>query len=226
MNETPRAPSILPPSPGALHVLYAVAGVSGERDLASSPLGTLQASAPLLGEAMAQLPDSLLFENNSRGEHIGLIRELGYGEVQTVRPALYVQHAVRHQPISTDPSLWVQHAVRSSQLESMLRSTALDANNSATAGVSTLIDPFALGAPQPEGPVKLAEIETPEPRQEAVAKAVPVEPVPQEPVKVAPAQEKVVEKPRAAAGLRNQLQQFAKDRAVSARPITRSTVSS
>jgi large repetitive protein len=225
-SEAPRTPSILPPSPGALHVLYAVAGASGEQGLASSPLGTLQASAPLLGEAMAQLPDSLLFESNSRGEHIGLIRELGYGEVQVVRPSLYVQHAVRHQPISTDPSLWVQHAVRSSQLESMLRSASLDANNSATVGVSTLIDPFALGAPQPEGPVKLAEVETPEPRQEAVAKAVPVEAAPQEPVKVAPVQEKVVEKPRAAAGLRNQLQQFAKDRAVSARPITRSTVSS
>jgi hypothetical protein len=38
--------------------------------------------------------------------------------------------------------------------------------------------------------------------------------------------EKPVEKPRAAVGLRNQLQNFAKDRALGARPITRSTVSS
>jgi hypothetical protein len=34
-----------------------------------------------------------------------------------------------------------------------------------------------------------------------------------------------VDKPQAATGLRHQLQRFAKDRALSARPITRATVS-
>jgi hypothetical protein len=54
------------------------------------------------------------------------------------------------------------------------------------------------------------------------------EPVPStEPVKdKVQTADKVVDKPRAAAGLRDQLQRFAKDRATSARPITRSTVSS
>jgi hypothetical protein len=47
------------------------------------------------------------------------------------------------------------------------------------------------------------------------------EPV-KEPVK---AVEKSVDKPQAATGLRHQLQRFAKDRALSARPITRAAIS-
>lgn len=229
MPEAPRSPVSPPPTAGELHVLYAVADASGERGLSSSPLGALQAGAPLLGEAMAQLPDSLLFANNSHGEHIGLIREPGYGEVLETQPALYVQHAVRHQPISTDPSLWVQHAVRSSQLESMLRSTSLDANNSATPGYGTLIDPFAPGGLQPVGAsAQVAEATGAEQRQEPVARAEPA--APEQPAKELvkePARtvEKTVDKPQAATGLRHQLQRFAKDRALSARPITRTTVS-
>ena len=217
-----------PDKPATLHVLYAVAEARNVGGTVNSPLGTVQANAPLLGEAAAQVPDSLLFENNSRGGHIGLIRERSFGEVQVMRPDLYVTLAVRHQPITTDPSLWVQHAVRSSQLESQVRGASMEGNNSAAPGYSTLVDPFALGAPQPEGsPVKVAESEAVEPRQDAVAKGA-AEPQPaSEPVKAGvETADKVVEKPRAAAGLRDQLQRFAKDRAVSARPITRSTVSS
>jgi hypothetical protein len=208
---------------GDVHVFYAVADSASNRPSAL-PLGATSVDAALAGEAAAQLPDSLLFANNSRGEHIGLIRERSFGEVQVVRPDLYVQHAVRHQPITTDPSLWVQHAVRSSQLESQLRSAYMEANNSAAPGNSTLVDPFALGAPKPEdSPIKVAEAAVPESRQETVAKAAPVLPAVKESVESA---EKPVEKPRAAVGLRNQLQNFAKDRALGARPITRSTVSS
>ena len=145
-----------------------------------------------------------------------------------VRPDLYVQLAVRHQPISTDPSLWVQHAVRSSQLESQLRAAYIEADNSAAPGNSTLVDPFALGAPKPgDSPIKVAEAEVPENRQEAVAKAVSAPLAAPEAVKASvESADKPVDKPRAAAGLRNQLQRYAKDRAFSARPITRSTVSS
>ena len=228
---TPPAPapvSLPPPEPAALHVLYAVADAHNVSDLTSSPLGIVQGGAPLMGEAQSQLPDSLLFANNSHGEHIGLIKERAFGQVQEVRPDLYVQLAVRHQQITTDPSLWVQHAVRSSQLESQLRGASLEASNSATPGYSSLMDPFALGTPQPEGsPVKVADAGADQTRQEVVAKVAP-EPVAKPDVvkAVSHAPEKVVDKPRAAAGLRNQLQHFAKDRASSARPITRSTVNS
>jgi large repetitive protein len=221
--------AIAPPDkPAALHVLYAVADANNAYNAATSQLGAPQAGAPLLGEAQAQVPDSLLFANNSHGEHIGLIRERGFGEVQVVRPDLYVQLAVRHQPIATDPSLWVQHAVRSSQLESQIRAAYIEADNSAAPGNSSLIDPFALGGPRPDGsPIKIAEAEAPENRQEAVAKTVS-EPVaaPEKVKATAQTADKPVDKPRAAAGLRNQLERFAKDRAASARPITRSTVSS
>jgi hypothetical protein len=80
----------------------------------------------------------------------------------------------------------------------MLRSASVDANQSATPGYSTLIDPFALGAPKPEV-------------LNAMAAEKPLD--------------KSVDKPQAATGLRHQLQRFAKDRALSARPITRATVS-
>jgi hypothetical protein len=121
----------------------------------------------------------------------------------------------------------VQHAVRASQLESRLRAATLDANNSATPGFGTLADQFALGAPQTEGSVtQLAQAQLREQGQEPVAKAAaePVAPEPpvKEPVKAA---EKPLDKPQAAKGLRQQLQRFAKDRAVSARPITRAAVS-
>jgi large repetitive protein len=224
----PPAPVMPAEKPAALHVLYAVADAHNAGSSTTSLLGAPQAGAPLLGEAQAQAPDSLLFENNSRGEHIGLIRERGFGEVQVVRPDLYVQLAVRHQPISTDPSLWVQHAVRSSQLESQIRAAYIEAENSAAPGNSSLIDPFALGAPRPEGsPVRVAEADVPDNRQEAVAKTVsdPVQ-APETVKAEAQTADKPVVKPQAAAGLRNQLQRFAKDRAFSARPITRSTVSS
>ncbi|MBL8387903.1 MAG: tandem-95 repeat protein, partial [Hydrogenophaga sp.] len=224
----PQAPVSLPtPEPAALHVLYAVADSHSESGLTSSLLdGGAQAGVALVGEAQAQLPDSLLFANNTHGENIALIRERGRGELQPVRPDLYVQLAVRHQPISTDPSLWVQHAVRASQLESMVRGASLESNNSATPGYSTMIDPFALGAPRPgTADVKVAEVEVKDKAQEVAAKPAPEPVVKPEAVKAEVA-DKAIEKPRAAVGLRNQLQRFAKDRAISARPITRSTVTS
>jgi hypothetical protein len=205
-----------------------VGGSAAERGLFASPVGEIQAGEPLMGEAMAQVPDSLMFDSSTRGAEQGLIRERAFGEMQTFQPALYVQSAVRHQPITTDPNLWVQHAVRSSQLESQLRAGAAVANNSAMPGYNTLFDPFALGAPRPEGSeVKVAEVQAPEVRQEAVAHTV-VDPEAQaHAVKNGgDSAEKPVEKPRAALGLRSQLERFAKDRSQSARPVTRTSVSS
>jgi hypothetical protein len=181
-----------------------------------------------MGEALAQVPDNLLFDSSRRGEQLGLIKERAFGEMQTMKPSLYVQYAVRHQPITTDPSLWVQHAVRASQLESQLRSASTDASNSATPGYSSLVDPFALGSPGAVLPeLKLAEITVPEARNDAaVAKATVEAPVPTEVVKVEEPAPKPVEKPKAASGLRTQLERFAKDRGQSARPITRAPAQS
>jgi hypothetical protein len=175
---------------------------------------------------MAELPDSLLFDSSARYNDLGLIKERAFGEMQVMRPSLHVQYAVRNQPITTDPSLWVQHAVRSSQLESQIRSASALAYNSATPGFNTLIDPFALGAPKPEGSVKVAEIPAAEQRGEAVARPAVDQQVPVEVVKTTEPVEKAQKQPQAAAGLRSQLERFAKDRNQSARPITRATVRS
>jgi hypothetical protein len=224
--DPPHVPGVMP-TPPRVHVSVAVSEASTESGLSATPLGNLMLNSPLLGEALAQASDGLLFANNTHGEDLGLVRERGFGEMETFSPALYVQQAVRHQPITTDPSLWVQHAVRASQLESQVRSAMIDANQSATPGYSTLIDPFALNAPRPDGsPLQVAETVIPGERHETVAQVAMESQAPVAAVKTAndPSAEKAA-KPCVAEGLRNQLQRFAKDRVSSARPITRSTVS-
>jgi len=222
VTETPRIPSITPPVSSALHVLYAVNSASTERGTFTSGLAAAQLSSPLLGEALSQLPDNLMFDSSGLQALVQLIEEPAFGEVINPTPALHVQYAVRHQPITSDHGLFVQRAVRSSQLESQLRSATLDSQNSASPGYSSLFDPFALGAPKQElsaGQVALADEVTPQapvvaqPAPEAspvtaIVHEVPAEAKPQ-PVKAAP-------------GFRAQMERFAKDREHSARPITRS----
>lgn len=60
-----------------------------------------------------------------------------------------MQHAVRHQELGTEHGLFVQGSVRSSQLESLSRGLKVNSFNSAARGLTTLLDPFALGAPSP-----------------------------------------------------------------------------
>jgi hypothetical protein len=149
--------------------------------------------------------------------------------VRQVPHSLYVQHAVRHQPIVSDIGLYVQQAVRASQLESAVRNAVLDAHHTATPGFDTLMDPFALGAPRPEVPAEPAKepAAAPEPKaseeqsgegkpgsDQAVAgtETETEVPAPVEPSRL---------QPRAAVGFRAQLQGLSKDRSVSARPLTR-----
>ena len=88
------------------------------------------------------------------------------------------------------------------------------------------LDQFALGAPQTEGSVtRLAQVQLREQGPEPVSKAAAEPAAPEAPVKEPfKAVEKPLDKPQAAKGLRQQLQRFAKDRALSARPITRASV--
>ena len=66
--------------------------------------------------------------------------------------ALYVQRAVRQESLGLDNGLFVQHAVRGSALESQVRDARISSQlNSATPGVTTLYDPFALGNPANPG---------------------------------------------------------------------------
>jgi large repetitive protein len=237
---TPDAPKVeLPPNvefekakESLLFVLPAVSKSNTERALASAPLGALQAEAPLVGEGMAQVADNLLFDNSNRPEAVALIQERPYGAMANVPGEVYVQRSVRYEPLPQDNNIWVQKSVRASQLESLIRTASLDANtNSASAGYSTLIDAFALGAPRwPEDVFpKTAEADIPEPAKQAAeappAKAKPAEEAPQVaktkvPVEPPPA------KPQAAAGLRSQLERIGKERPQAARAVTRSTVNS
>jgi hypothetical protein len=72
----PSTPALLP-TPPQVHVTVAVSEASTESALSSTPLGNLALNAPLLGEAMSQLSDDLLFSNNAPGGPLGLVREPG-----------------------------------------------------------------------------------------------------------------------------------------------------
>lgn len=186
-----------------------------------------QASSPLLAEAAGRTPDNLLFAQTDPYQDLRLIREPIPGEVVEMRHALHVQHAVRHQPVTSEHGLFVQHAVRSSQLDAQLANAALNSQNSASSGYSSLLDPFALGAPQEGGPggqlvseVEQAEVEV-KVAEAPVTKAetAEVDVIVKEAV---PLLEQEVTK-RPAAGFKAQLERFANDRKHSARPITRAT---
>ncbi|HMN93382.1 MAG TPA: Ig-like domain-containing protein, partial [Hydrogenophaga sp.] len=218
----------------ALHVLYAVGSSSAERALAGSALGGFQTSAPLRGEALGQVPDALLFDSAGQGNGPALIRELGRGEVQTIRHALHVQHAVRHVAVTAEDGLFVQKAVRASQLESAVRNAVLDAHQSATPGFDTLLDPFGLGSPRPvvaaetavladSSPV-MASAEVPSAAPTGEAAEAMAEGVDNTSVAAdaADAVQQAEAGLRASAqGFRTQLQRMAADRSTGLRPLTR-----
>ena len=81
--------------------------------------------------------------------------------LDSLKPAifdgLFVQHAVRNESLVSDPTLFVQTSVRASQLEASARSVRINSVNSATPGVSTVLDPFANGAPSLVGTCRLAQ---------------------------------------------------------------------
>jgi hypothetical protein len=226
------SPVTVVPSPGAspspvpinhLHVLVAVGEASQSQLLSGAGISGLQANAPLLGEAMSQTPDSLLFVQ-AGGSHLGVMgAEPTLGDVRQIPHALHVQHAVRHQPIVTDIGLYVQQAVRASQLESAVRNAVLDAHHTATPGFDTLIDPFALSALRSEAPAEPENAPAPAPKasetQPAEAEQANGQALGEAEVAVQPT---LAEQPsRAALGFRAQLQGLSKDRAASARPLTR-----
>jgi VCBS repeat-containing protein len=108
-------------------------------------LSETQAESALLGSgAGIQMVDSVLTAELLGGGNQELSAAAGSA---ANGDALFVQQAVRHQSLMTEADLFVQQAVRSSALESAGRDVLVgSSSNSATPGVSTLFDPFALGA--------------------------------------------------------------------------------
>lgn len=99
-----------------LHVLYAVNTAHTEGFIVASGL-SLGTSDPLLAEAMAQAPDGLLFEGMAEGSAASLLAPDG---LHAGAPSLHVQHAVRHEPVTTEHGSYIQRVVRSTQMESRL----------------------------------------------------------------------------------------------------------
>ncbi|WP_353392993.1 Ig-like domain-containing protein, partial [Hydrogenophaga sp. 5NK40-0174] len=223
-SETPNLPvQYIPyPATNSLHVLYAVGNSQTEAAIRGSITGGIQAGAPLMGEAMAMRPDGLLFRSPD---------EL------SMQPSLFVQHAVRHEPLDMSHTLHVQLAVRSSQVEAEVRDAAINSLNSANPVFDSLLDPFALGAAAPEGSesaVAEAAPERPEAARSVVAaessdslKAEQIETNVEGQAQVTDhTTEIAVDKPKAAVGFRAQLSRMASDWGASTRPVTRTAVKS
>jgi hypothetical protein len=123
--------------------------------------------------------------------------------------ALYVQSAVRHEPLPFNQVLFVQAAVRASQLESAARNARVDSVNTATPGVVSLLDPFALGAPtvQSDSANSAAENGKNAPQKTSDAPAGHDNVVTLEPADAtADAADRITAVPRAAASFASQLQ--------------------
>ena len=225
---SPRVPAVLSvPSP--LYVFKEVGSSQAVQSLAlSGANGMLDAAS--LAELEAKVPEALLFP----GEGGDLtVREHGYGEVIGINPALHVQHAVRHQPVTSEHGLFVQHVVRSSQLEARMRDASIASQtNSAAVGVSTLFDAFALGTPHPELVAQAAQNASAEEPTQASSSTAEVAPqAAEKPVSDAAVDsvenkavletQPTIRAHRAAAGFGSQLERAARDRFHGARPMTR-----
>ena len=124
-------PALIQTDP-ALHVLISVNEARNEMSLRSG-LGIFQADSVTTAELMGAVDPDLSFAS-------------GFPKLDQAN-VLHVQNAVRHLPLAMNDILHVQSSVRASQLESAARNARVNAYNSATPGMSTLFDPFALGAP-------------------------------------------------------------------------------
>ncbi len=199
----------------------------GELGMASAGagLGLNLAHAEFAG----QWPEGLLLwsTRDNPMDHLGAPGD-------SVSSSLYVQRAVRHQPVVDDHGLFVQRAVRASQLESALRQAIVDAGRWASLNPSAPLGPWPL-APQAEaGAGEPADAQTRSGQTEAgtspsAPNAAPRSTTPDE-VRAdgAPALDPAPEPPedrtpaRAAPGFRNQLEASA--RGNGPRPLTRATV--
>ncbi|MES2422806.1 MAG: Ig-like domain-containing protein [Pseudomonadota bacterium] len=144
--DTPLQQQVITP---ALFVAQAVNASQVEISLLSN-FGTLQTDVATSAELTQALGQDFSFGTGSINDAPNVItarnNALGRGQLSRDN-ALYVQQAVRHQPLSDDPTLFVQRSVRASQAEAQLRAIEVDAVNSAIPGVASLLDPFALGSP-------------------------------------------------------------------------------
>ena len=141
----------------ALYVLFSVNDSSNEMTLMSG-WGVSQADSVTMAEMHNGSDRNLSFAAGQAGplDGPGGLSGRDYSPLHKVElnetNALYVQRAVRQESLGLDNGLFVQHAVRGSALESQVRDARISSQlNSATPGVTTLYDPFALGNPANPG---------------------------------------------------------------------------
>ncbi|CAN5561547.1 hypothetical protein BH11PSE7_BH11PSE7_12710 [soil metagenome] len=170
VTETAAVSVLVTPSDQAAPVATAPAtapGAQGDPDagfVRGAPVAPLP--APLLGaygNGLVMPVTHPSAEAGTSAEHAGFapavfVEHAVRGEPVVVDPSLFVQHAVRDEALAADPVIYVQHAVHLSLGESLQRANVIDAASAPEAG-SALFDAFGLSAPGTEfvSPVREAE---------------------------------------------------------------------
>ena len=157
-SPSPNLPGFTTVADPALHVLFSTNDARSEIELRSG-LGHFQADSVTMAELTGSLRSDLEFAEGNQLDSKGLGGERNHSFRQS--NSLFVQHAVRHEALGTEQGLFVQDAVRGSQRESLALGLRVDSFNSAVSGVSSLFDPFALGAPSVDsrGPAAEADLQ-------------------------------------------------------------------
>jgi hypothetical protein len=137
------APTEPPPLTYALRAL--IQAYPGDLGMASggAGMGFDLAHAEFAG----QFPEGLLLGTrlDNPMDHLG-------APGHSVPSSLYVQRAVRHQPVMDDHGLFVQRAVRASQLESALRQAVVNAGRWASLSAWAPMGPWPLASLTEAGP--------------------------------------------------------------------------
>ena len=125
VSATPAAPEApaAPPSvtegtvTPELHVLTTVNSMYAESALASNGLTVAGLDLPFMAEIRSMVREGQMFEDSAESaSQVSLVRD-GIGMPE---PALYVQPAVRHEPITNEHGIYIQRVVRAMQAESRL----------------------------------------------------------------------------------------------------------
>ncbi|GAA6143587.1 hypothetical protein NBRC116584_34050 [Hydrogenophaga sp. 5NK40-0174] len=118
---------VIDTTPEGTPVLVSVGQVEAEPSMIG--VTGLGADRVLVGELGAAMPDGLLFVPDGEVPPPMAMVE---ANVDRLTPALHVQHAVRHEPVTSDHGIYVQRAVRAAQLESRLADSRIRAQEASS----------------------------------------------------------------------------------------------
>jgi VCBS repeat-containing protein len=205
-----------------LFVSEAVGSTQFEASMLTAGAISGQTDRVLIAEGMAQLPDNMLLVNTGTSDLVPDLALKSLDSFGSFVPAVYVQHAVRYEALTSDHGLFVQKVVQATQLESRLNDLRITAQSrqmdafdhipgDSFGEMAFQADSSAEAPEARQAPSKLEELPLPEPEDAGDPSGESTE------AEGSDAASTVVElRPAAAKGFRAQLQAFEQARKTSA----------